>query len=250
MSRLWTLFGNLSNVKVNRKEVTDMNTHAARSYSYLCSTIGQKQLMGISGLVWSGFVLTHMAGNMLILVSAEKYNRYGHAMISNPFLLAAEAVLVLALLLHVIKGVMLTYRNKSSRAQPPAVGLSGEKNSSFAVKTMIYQGVIILVFIVLHLLTFKFGTYYNVNYGDGEIRDLHRLIVEVFQSPIYAFGYMACMIVLALHLSHGFYSSFQTLGFHHPKYSPALKIMGNIYAIIVSLGFLSQPFYVYFIYKG
>lgn len=223
---------------------------AARTYSYLCSTIGQKQLMGITGLLWSGFVLSHMAGNMLILVSAEKYNRYGHAIVSNPFLIVAELLLVLTLALHIVKGFAVTYKNKRAKPIPASVSLSGEKNSSFAVKTMIFQGVIILVFIVLHLLTFKYGTLYTVNYGDGEIRDLHKLIVEVFQIPTYAFGYMACMIVLCLHLSHGFYSSFQTLGFNHPSYSPKLKMLGHVFAAIVSLGFLSQPFYVYFIYKG
>lgn len=227
-----------------------MNTIAARSYSYFCSTIGQKQLMGLSGLLWSGFILSHMVGNMLILTSAQAYNEYGHAIITNPLLPVAETLLVLMLLVHVIKGVMVSLRNKKSKPVMPAVGLSGEKDSSFAVKTMIYQGVIIFVFIVLHLLTFKFGTEYAVDYGHGEIRDLHRLIVEVFQQPVYAFGYMACMVVLFLHLSHGFYSSFQTLGFHHPHYSKKIKVLGHIYAVVVALGFLSQPFYVYFIYKG
>ncbi len=227
-----------------------MSTQAARNTSYLFSTIGQKQLMGLTGLIWSGFVLSHMIGNMLILVSAESYNRYSHALISNPLLIIAEVALLLALIAHIVKGVMVTIRNKGAKPIPAAVGLSGEKNSSFAVKTMIYQGVLILVFVVLHLLTFKYGTHYTVNYGGVEMRDLHRLIIEVFQIPIYTFGYMACMIVLCLHLSHGFYSSVQTLGFNHPSYSPKIKILGYIFAVIVTLGFISQPFYVYFIHKG
>lgn len=212
---------------------------------YFNSTIGQKQLMALSGLVWSGFVFTHMLGNLLIFVSPQKYNEYGHAIVSNPALYLAEGFLILTLLAHIIKGIAVTIRNRRARPVTPAVGLSGEKNSSFAVKTMIYQGVIIAVFVVLHLLTFKFGPHYSVDYGKGEIRDLYRLILEVFQQPVYVAGYFLCMIVLGLHLSHGFYSSVQTLGIHHPKYNPAIKIVGHVYALAVSAGFAAQPIYVF-----
>lgn len=212
---------------------------------YFNSTIGQKQLMALSGLVWSGFVLTHMLGNLLIFVSPQKYNEYGHAIVSNPALYLAEAFLVLTLLAHIVKGMMVTVRNRRAKPVSTAVGLSGDKNSSFAVKTMIYQGVIIAVFVVLHLLTFKFGPHYTVDYGAGEIRDLHRLILEVFQQPVYVIGYFLCMIVLGLHLSHGFYSSIQTLGIHHPRYNPTIKVIGHIYAIAVSVGFAAQPIYVF-----
>jgi succinate dehydrogenase / fumarate reductase cytochrome b subunit len=215
--------------------------------SYFKSTIGQKQLMGLTGLIWSGFVLSHMLGNMLIFLGADTFNKYGHAIVSNkPLLFTVEALLVASILVHVIKGILVTARNKSSRPVKPAMGLGAAKDSSFAVKTMIYQGVVILVFVILHLITFKYGTYYETTVEGVVMRDLHRLVVETFHNPVYCFWYVFSLILLGLHLSHGFYSSIQTLGIHHPKYNPKLQMLGHLYAGVVSLGFISQPIYVFF----
>jgi succinate dehydrogenase / fumarate reductase cytochrome b subunit len=128
----------------------------------------------------------------------------------------------------------------------PSKGLGPQKGNSFAVKTMIYQGVLILVFIILHIVTFKYGTYYETTVDGVVMRDLHRLIVETFKNPTYVAWYVLCLVLLGLHLSHGFYSSFQTLGLHHPKYNPHLQKFGHAYAWLVAVGFLSQPIYVYF----
>ena len=106
-----------------------------------------------------------------------------------------------------------------------------------------------LVFLILHLITFKYGTHYSVTYGGVEMRDLHRLIVEVFQSPVYVGWYVVCLILLGLHLKHGFFAAFNSLGFRHPRYSVCLKCIAWFYCLIVTAGFLSQPLYVYFIYR-
>jgi succinate dehydrogenase / fumarate reductase, cytochrome b subunit len=210
-----------------------------------CTSIQKKMLMGICGLVWTGFVFAHMAGNMLILVSAEMYNKYGHAIVSNkPLLYVAETVLLAALLGHVILGVLLTLENRRAKPQKYAVLASGEKRTTLASRTMAYQGSIILFFIIYHLITFKYGTEYLVTYDGVEMRDLHRLIIEVFQQPMYVVGYVFCLLLLGWHLSHGVSSIFQTLGFNHPKYNAKIKWIGCIYAIVVALGFISQPLYV------
>lgn len=215
--------------------------------TYFKSTIGQKQLMGLTGLIWSGFVLGHMLGNMLLFAGPDLFNAYGHAIVSNkPLLYTTEFLLVGSILIHVIKGVLVTLRNRDSRPVKPLKGLGPNKNSSFAVKTMIYQGVLILVFVILHLITFKYGTYYETNVNGVVMRDLHRLVVETFQSPVYCFWYIVCLILLGMHLSHGFYSSIQTLGIHHPKYNPHLQKAGHAYAFLVAAGFISQPIYVFF----
>ena len=112
---------------------------------------------------------------------------------------------------------------------------------------MAYTGSLILVFIILHIITFKYGTHYDATYGGVVMRDLHRLIIEVFQQTEYVAWYLLCLVLLAFHLSHGFASSFQSLGFRHPKYSQPLKCLSVIYAVIVAVGFISQPLYVYFL---
>ncbi len=216
---------------------------------YLKSSIGKKTLMGATGLIWSGFVFTHMLGNMLILISPEAYNRYGHMLTSNEFLPLAEAVLVLALLVHFFCGIKLAIENRCARPERYAATPKNEKAASKASKTMAYTGSLIMVFIILHILNFKYGTVYIVNYGGVEMRDLHRLIVELFQDPRYVGWYLSCLVLLGFHLSHGFASSFQSLGFRHPKYTGPIKTIGCIYSFVVAAGFISQPLYVYFFRK-
>lgn len=213
---------------------------------FVSSTIGSKKLMALTGLVWSGFVFTHMAGNMLMFRGADAYNAYGHAIVSNPAILAAEAVLVGTLLLHIVYALVLTIRNKMARPQAYARQPKGAKAASAASKSMIYHGTVLLVFIVLHLITFKFGAYYETVVDGVKMRDLFRLIIEKFQEPLYVAWYVAALALLGFHLSHGFSSTLQSLGLSNTRYSSMIKNAGFVYAVIVCLGFISQPVYVFF----
>lgn len=214
---------------------------------YLMSSIGRKQLMALTGLAWSLFVLTHMAANLLILFDAEAYNKYSHALISNPLIYIAEAGLVLTLLVHIVNGVIVTYGNRAARPLKNAMAPSGDKAPRLQSKWMAYHGMLLLIFIVWHLVTFKYGKTYYVTYNGVEMRDLHRLVLEIFQIPFYVGFYLVCMVAVGLHLSHGFYSAFATLGLYHPRYSPMISKFGYVYAVIVAAGFMSQPIYVFFL---
>ncbi len=217
---------------------------------FLKSTVGRKYLMGATGLVWMGFVLTHMAGNMLILVSADLYNSYGHAIVSNkPLLYGAESVLILALIVHVVCAISLTLKNKSSRQTRYAMTPSGVKGSSWASNYMAVQGSLVLAFIILHLITFKYGQEYKTVVGGVEMRDLHKLVLEVFQNPAYVAWYIVSLLLLMFHISHGAGSVFQSFGFLERKMQHGIKKFAWAYAIIVVGGFLSQPLYVFLIYK-
>jgi succinate dehydrogenase / fumarate reductase, cytochrome b subunit len=214
------------------------------------STVGRKYLMGATGLVWMGFILTHMAGNMLILVSADSYNSYGHAIVSNKLLLySAEILLVVALIVHVFCAISLTLGNRGARDTRYAMSPNGSKGSSWASKYMAVQGSAVLAFIILHLITFKYGTEYETNVNGIPMRDLHRLIVEVFQSPGYVAWYVVCLLLLMFHLSHGASSVFQSFGILERKMQDGIKKFAWVYALIVILGFLSQPLYVFLLHK-
>jgi succinate dehydrogenase / fumarate reductase cytochrome b subunit len=218
---------------------------------YINSSIGSKTLMGISGLALSLFVLTHMAGNLFIFVSPEAYNYYGYKLNSNPLLIVAEVGLLSFFLIHIFKGLTLSFSNLKARGhtryQASPKHLKDSKATTPVSKTLMYQGIVLTVFIVLHLITFKYGANYRVTYDGVEMRDLFRLMVEVFSKPGYVIWYVICVCILAGHLGHGFYSSLQTLGLTHPKYTPALKKLGYAYATVVTLGFIAQPVYVYFL---
>jgi succinate dehydrogenase / fumarate reductase cytochrome b subunit len=113
---------------------------------------------------------------------------------------------------------------------------------------MIITGVILLVFIILHIAQFKFGPGVAEGYVatvDGkEVRDLHRLVVETFRQPIWAVGYMGVMVLLGLHLRHGFWSAFQSLGMINPRLSGVISLIGVALALLLAVGFLGIPLWI------
>lgn len=216
---------------------------------FIMTTIGRKYLMGLSGLVWLGFVFAHMAGNLLMFVGSDAYNKYGHALTSGYFIYAAEAVLIAALVTHVLCAISLVLDNRRARGpQNYEVKSSSAKKASLASNWMAQQGTIILIFIITHLITFKYGAKYETVVDGVVMRDLFKLIVEVFQQPAYVVGYLVCLVLLGLHLSHGVKSVFQSFGLLTPQYQELYHKIGIFYAVIVSAGFISQPLYVYLIH--
>lgn len=217
------------------------------SHGFLRSTIGKKYLMGLAGLVWTGFVLVHMAGNLLIFVSPDAYNAYGHAITSGNIVYVAEAVLILALISHVGLAFSLTRQNRAARPAGYAVTAKGEKSVSTASRTMGIQGSLVLAFILLHIATFKYGAHYDTTVNGVVIRDLYRLIFEVFQEPGYVVWYLVSLVVLGFHLSHGVGSVFQSFGWMNGRHQARLKKISYLYAGVVALGFISQPIYIFLI---
>jgi succinate dehydrogenase / fumarate reductase cytochrome b subunit len=214
------------------------------------STVGRKYLMGITGLVWMGFIFGHMAGNMLIFVGADAFNAYGHAIVSNKILLyGTETIILLAIIIHVICAISLTLQNRASRKSRYAMTSNAEKGSSWASRNMAVQGSAILAFVILHLITFKYGTHYETTVNGVPMRDLHRLVIEIFTQPAYVGWYVVCLVLLLFHLSHGANSIFQSFGILERKMQANIKKGAWVYAIVVAGGFLSQPIYVYFVNK-
>jgi len=217
---------------------------------WIQSTIGRKQLIALTGLGLSGFLVTHMLGNMLIFLGPQAYNEYSHALVSNHLLIFAEIGLVLMFLAHFVFALALSWSNNRARDFRYAMLPSGPKRTSWTQRTLWAQGLLILVFVILHLITFKYGSEYTVNYGQGEMRDLHKLVLEVFQDPRYVAWYVVALIVLAFHVAHGVGASLQTLGISHPRYAKGIKCASLLYAVVVIGGFVSQPLYVFFIHRG
>ncbi len=213
--------------------------------SYFTSSIGRKQIMAVSGLALAGFVLAHMAGNLLLFVSPEAYNIYGHKLVSNPLIYVAEAGLVVFFLFHIVKGILVSLTNSSARKSRYAKIPNGEKAASLASRTMIHQGIVLAVFVVHHLITFKYGPYYQVTYDGVVVRDLYRLVLEIFQSPLYVAWYVLATAIVGFHLSHGVYSALQTLGVHHPERTPCIQKISILYGIVISVGFISQPIFAF-----
>lgn len=209
------------------------------------SSIGSKLLIALTGLGLVIFLIGHLSGNLLFLLGPATFNEYSHKLISNPLVYLAEAGLVAVFLVHIFKTIRLFAGSRSARpvkyARKEWAGSPSRK--SLASSTMVFTGLITLVFVVLHLRTFKFGTWYEAG---GGIRDLYRLQVEVFSNPAYVAFYMFCMVVIGFHLWHGVSSAAQSLGADHPKYTPKILWIGRVLAVLLAGGFFMLPLYTYF----
>ena len=138
--------------------------------------------------------------------------------------------------------------NRAAKNQRYAVTASGKKKTTLASRTMAVQGSIILVFIILHLITFKYGVHYETTVNGTPMRDLARLMFEVFQQPGYVVWYLVALILLGFHLSHGVGSTFQSLGLMEGTYRNMWKKLSYAYATIVALGFIAQPVYIFLVH--
>ena len=212
---------------------------------FLSSSVGTKILVALTGLGFAAFLVTHLAANLLVLVDPEAYNRYSHALISNPLIYLAEAGLVVLFLTHAFKAVFVTLRNRDARGRGYETKKRAGRGSrkSWASTTMIVTGIWLLLFVVIHLKTFKFGPWYDT--PDG-MRDLTRLVHEVYAEPLHVVFYLLSMVVVGLHLSHGLSSAFQSMGLEHPRYNALIRGAGLTIAIVMAAGFALIPVVIYF----
>lgn len=225
----------------------------ASSRSPLNSTVARKFFMGFSGLAFFGFLITHLAANsLLILGDSKPFNEYAFRLHNlGEILYILEAGLLAVFLLHVITAIAVTMTNKRSRHHRYAeVGdAGGASKKTFASRSMIYTGLIILVFTVVHIWMFKFGPGMEQGYvteiHGQEARDLYRLVYEKFSNPAWVAAYVGVMIVLGFHLRHGIWSGLQSIGFAHPKYTPRLYLLGTLAAAIMAIGFLMLPIIIF-----
>lgn len=216
------------------------------THNYFTSSIGKKQIMALTGFGLIGFTVTHLLGNFLILLGPDAFNLYAYKLTSNPLIYVAEAGLAGMFLLHIVLAVLLKLQNMSARPKSYFTKVKTGRGETFASSTMPYTGMILLVFLILHLMNFKFGSQYITTVDAVQMRDLYRTVVEYFANPMYVAWYVIAMISLGVHTSHGFQSMFQTWGFNHPKYTPSIKTISLAYGVFVAVGFSSLAIFCHF----
>jgi succinate dehydrogenase / fumarate reductase cytochrome b subunit len=212
--------------------------------TFLTSPLGRKALMALTGLLLSAFLVAHLAANLLVFSGPGPFNEYSHKLITNPLIYVAEAGLLLLFVAHFVSGILVYLQNRAARPVGYEVkkwaGHTSEK--SVASTTMIFSGIVLLVFVPLHLITFKFGAYYETT-TKPVMRDLYRLVIEVFQSPAYVVFYVITMAIIGFHLWHGVGSAFQSAGLYYRK---GLRRFGQIFAVAIAGGFLLIPILLFF----
>ena len=214
---------------------------------YFRSSIGRKHLVAITGLLLCGFLIGHLSGNFLLLVGPNAFNIYGYKLTSlGVGLYVIEALLLLVFLVHMGLAIKLNMENRAARGdQKYALKKRTGRGTTLMSASMPYTGLVLLVFIILHLLNLKFGPHYNITIDGVEMRDLYRVTMEHFQNPVNVAWYVFAMICAALHTMHGFASAFQSLGLNHGKYYSRIKVISYLYGILVGGGFAFLSVWAY-----
>ncbi|MFN3772950.1 succinate dehydrogenase cytochrome b subunit [Cloacibacterium normanense] len=204
------------------------------------STIGRKFLMALSAMFLLVFLLIHLSVNLLSIFSEDAFNTASHFMGYNPLIqFVMQPVLVAGVIFHFVMGFVLEMKNKNARPVKYAVA-NNSGNSSWSSRNMIISGAVILAFLGVHMYDFWM---HEMNYKYVEAlsinetrywEELHAKFADLWRVIFYAVSF----VLLGLHLSHGFQSSFQSIGARHPKYLKCVNTLGTWYSILIPLGFI------------
>ncbi len=201
------------------------------------SSILKKVIIAVTGLFLALFLVGHLAGNLLLLVGAGKFNEYAEFLMNKPFLvISAEIGLIVFFLGHLYLTLKVTFENSEARGGEGYANKVIAGDSTFASRTMIWSGAIVATFIVLHVWMFKYGDHE----GPGK---MYGMVMRAFANPAIAGAYVLAMIVMGFHLSHAIASTFQTLGLLKPAWRRPSRRVGQLIGWILALGFAFLPLY-------
>ncbi len=220
---------------------------------FITSSIGQKVIMSLTGLFLTLFLAVHLLGNLQLLQDdgGEAFNVYAYFMTHNPLIKTISYLLYASILLHAVQGILIWRSNKAARGTH-RYAVNHARSTERASRNMAWLGIVIFVFILLHLYQFWFQMHWgNLVYVEYDgytqpVKDLYALVAETYKSPGFVLFYVISMAVVGFHLWHGFWSLFQTIGLNHSKYTPLIKGIGAAYAVIVPLLFAVIPVVMYF----
>lgn len=197
------------------------------AFRVLSSSIGKKVQVALAGLLLCLFLVSHLAGNLLLWSGPAAFNQYAEMLEHNPLLPIAEIGLIVLFVLHIAMALYVRWQNKAARPiEYESSTWAGGRTVGSA--TMFWTGSVVLVFLVIHVWTMRL-----TDHGD----DLYRYVMERFQSAPYSLFYLFAMVALGFHLSHGFQAAFRTLGVEHGKYTPIITKVGLAFAGVVAAGF-------------
>lgn len=210
------------------------------------SSIFKKVVMALSGMFLLIFLLQHFIINSLSVISPDAFNDASHFMGTNPLIqFLMQPILIFGVVIHLIMGIVIEQRNRSARPVQYAFN-NAKSNSSWMSRNMIITGIMVVLFLGLHFYDFwipeiktKFidGDMSGKLAGESSFRYFKEL-QHKFESPVRLGIYCLAFIFLALHLLHGFQSAFQSVGFRHNQYTPVIQKLGNIYAVLIPVGFI------------
>ena len=204
----------------------------------ISTSIGKKMMMAVTGLSFCGFLTVHLLGNFTIYSGGDAFNTYAeklHAL--GSLLTVAEFGMLFFGIVHVTTGLLLFYQNWKARPVSYAIKKNAGGQNIGSI-TMPYTGILVLVFVVVHLFNFTFT--------DKTGTTIFNIVSRAFSNPWYVIAYILAVVIVGVHIRHGFWSAFQTIGANHPKYMPFLRGFSVLFGFIIGIGFASLPIYVSF----
>ena len=222
----------------------------------LSSPVGRKFMMSISGIALVLFVIVHLLGNLTLYVpdGGETFNRYAAGFDAiGPVLYLIEFGLLAVIVIHIGYGITTAIKNRKARPEGYASSTKskgGRSNLSLASVNMIVSGVVLGVFLIVHIWHFRVRKVYladTTEINGNEHADLYAMVHTAFSDPFWVAFYVGSMAFLAFHLRHGFWSTLQSLGAMKPEWSKAIYGIGLIVALVLAVGFMGIPLYIFFV---
>mgnify|MGYP001046440346 FL=1 len=206
------------------------------------STIGRKLIMSISGLFLILFLLFHMSMNIAAVFSTEAYNAICEFLGANWYALAGTLILAAGFVVHIIYASILTLHNRSSRGTQRYAVEATPKSVTWASRNMFVLGLVVVLGLLLHLYNFWYNMQFAEIIGDHSLgafgpTDGAAYIPDLFSNPVYCLIYLIWFLAIWFHLTHGFWSAFQTIGWDNQIWMKRLKCLANVFATVVFLGF-------------
>jgi len=209
------------------------------------SSIGRKLIMSISGIFLILFLLFHMCMNMALLFSTAAYDWICEMLGANWYAVAATLVLAAGVFVHFAYGTWLTLQNKQARGSDK-YGSSNKTQTEWAAKNMYVLGLIILLGLLVHLINFWYKMQFaELLHLEGAVTHGSGLVIALFSKTIYVVVYLAWLVALWFHLTHGIWSAFQTIGWNGKIWFSRLKIVSNIVATLIMVGFAAVPVFFF-----
>jgi len=211
------------------------------------SSVGKKVITGLTGFALMGFVLVHLLGNFTLFIGPAAFNEYAHFLetaVHGWLIIAFEAGLIVIFLFHMVSAITVAWNDRRAARQvgyKTMKDAGGKSRKTLSSTTMIYSGILILVFVVGHIFMFKFngGTPHEID-AHG-VKNLWKPVVTAFKDPVFTGFTVLVMVLLGLHLRHGFWSAFQSLGLANDKYLPLLTRIALVFAVVMAIGFIIIP---------
>ena len=203
------------------------------------SSLGKKVVMAATGVILFGFIIGHLIGNLQIFAGPDVLDSYARFLKERPEVIWTVRVILLASVgLHILAATQLTIRNRSAR--PIAYRLHKYDEASYAARTMVWSGLTIGLFVIYHLLHFTVGTVHP-SQPDFHAEAVYANVVSGFQQWPVALFYIVAVLSLGLHIAHGGWSMFQSIGLNHPKYEPLIQRSAVVLGSLIVAGYVSIP---------